>query len=243
MTQYQFGHWYFEERRSYSRAKEQALVRAKAYLDYLKRYKLSGRLLDVGCAYGFFLEVFRERFEVFGMDISEYAIKQAKRHLPTAQGRLICHDCQNPWPYPDDFFDVVIAIAVIEHLKNPHAMIQEVFRCLKPKGIFMLHTCNLLYEILPRVFPKLFPTIAYGDSTHVSPMYPWELRSLLADFDLLESIRKPAIGKLWLLERKFNMPILKTVGKLPILNSTLTWICRSKKSIDRYHIKQSLLHQ
>jgi SAM-dependent methyltransferase len=228
--QHAFDSWYFEGRRSYSKAKKQAEARAKRYLGYLKKHKSTGRLLEVGCAYGFFQRIFAETFETFGMDISEHAIQQANRNLPKAKGRLICFDCQRRWPYTDDYFDVVVAIAVIEHLKCPSAMIKEVCRCLKPGGIFMLHTCNLLYEILPKIFPRVFPTIAYGDPTHVSLMYPWELNTLLSDFDVLEEIKKPTIGKLWILESKFNIPILRTLGRLPIFRSTLTWICRSKKT-------------
>jgi len=239
MPQHHFGKDYFEGSRSpyksYLRKREKRRKEAKIYLKHLTKYKSHGRLLEVGCAYGFYLEVFKEKFEVFGMDISEHAIQQARRFLPEVRDHLIRQDCQKNWPYVDNYFDAVVAYSAIEYLEHPLNMIRETYRCLKPGGVFMFSMANPLYEILPRLFPHLFLDIVllkYRSITNVNLYlkYSWELKPLLSDFLILEKIENPWIGKLKILERKFRLPIRKTIGKLPIFNSTLTWICSSKKT-------------
>jgi len=46
-------------------------------------------------------------------------------------------------PYPRDFFDLVSAIEVIEHLVNTDNLISEVYRVLKPGGYFLVTSPNL----------------------------------------------------------------------------------------------------
>lgn len=52
----------------------------KSYINKMS----SGKVLDVGCAYGFMLERFPDSFKRFGVDVSEYAISVAKKRLPSA---------------------------------------------------------------------------------------------------------------------------------------------------------------
>lgn len=56
--------------------------------------------------------------------------------------RWIRGDLNNSIPVADDFFDVVIAAEVIEHLENPRAMAREIFRILKPSGTAIVSTPN-----------------------------------------------------------------------------------------------------
>lgn len=231
-----FGKDYFEGAayESYLKSRENYQRKAKIYLKHLMKYKSHGRLIDVGCAHGFFLDVFKEKFEVYGMDVSEYGIEQARRFLPEVQDHLVCQDCQEKWPYPDNCFDVVVAYDVMEHIKHLSRMIGQAYRCLKPGGIFMFSIANPLYIILPRFLPYLFTSrvLEYVSLTNgtVYLKHSWELKALLSDFVIIEKIRKPTIGKLSILEHKLRIPLLKTIGKFPIFNSSFTWICKSRKT-------------
>src|ERR1700761_2132424 len=47
-------------------------------------------------------------------------------------------DCQKEMPYNDNFFDRVVVIHVLEHLSNLPGCIDEVYRVLKPGGLFSI---------------------------------------------------------------------------------------------------------
>ncbi len=108
----------------------------KPYLKEIKR----GRVLDIGCAYGFMLQKFPESFEKFGIDISDYAISKAKQRIPGAA--LIAQEAEKDLPFEKDFFDIVICNDVIEHLENPTLLLNNIRRVLKTNGIFYINTPN-----------------------------------------------------------------------------------------------------
>ena len=107
---------------------------------YLREIK-QGRVLDIGCAYGFMLQKFPDSFEKFGVDISEHAIKEAKKRLPKATLRVA--GAEVPLPFPENFFDIVICNDVIEHTQNPRIVLENVKRVLKRGGVLYLNTPNL----------------------------------------------------------------------------------------------------
>lgn len=45
-------------------------------------------------------------------------------------------DLEKPLPFEDNSFDFVLADRVLEHLNTPLALIEEIWRVLKPKGVF-----------------------------------------------------------------------------------------------------------
>src|SRR6266404_459531 len=47
-------------------------------------------------------------------------------------------------PFVDNHFDLVTANMVVEHLDKPEVQFQEVYRILKPGGLFLFHTPNAL---------------------------------------------------------------------------------------------------
>lgn len=60
--------------------------------DILRLGYSSGKLLDIGCNYGFFLKKCEPYFKTYGIDISHYAVFQAKKYTPKSQ--IIFHDIQ-----------------------------------------------------------------------------------------------------------------------------------------------------
>lgn len=52
-------------------------------LRLIKQFKPTGKILDIGCSLGFFLNVTRnERFEPWGLDCSRYAVEQCSKRFP-----------------------------------------------------------------------------------------------------------------------------------------------------------------
>ncbi|MBI4999899.1 class I SAM-dependent methyltransferase, partial [Candidatus Gottesmanbacteria bacterium] len=60
--------------------KETILKNMKKYLTVIRKYKKSGRLLDLGCAMGFLIELAEKQgFSGVGVDVSRYAVDLAKK--------------------------------------------------------------------------------------------------------------------------------------------------------------------
>jgi len=99
----------------------------------LERYRLGAgdRLLDVGCAKGFLMKDLLDlepRLEVWGLDISRYAIDQC--HADVA-GRIVCGNCA-ALPFESRAFAAVIAINVVHNL--PRAGCIEALREIERVG-------------------------------------------------------------------------------------------------------------
>lgn len=102
-----------------------------------------GPLLDVGCGYGFLLARFDDGRDLWGCDVSEWALAQAALRLPRA--RLAQIEPGGRLPYGDGAFGAVISTDVLEHISLEHqpAMLAEVARVLAPGGRFCMTTPNL----------------------------------------------------------------------------------------------------
>lgn len=86
--------------------------------DFQKEYNLNSesKILDVGCAKGFMLFDFEQLIpgiKTSGLDISEYAIKNAH---PGINGELVVGNANN-LPYGENEFDLVISINTIHNLE------------------------------------------------------------------------------------------------------------------------------
>ena len=81
------------------------------------------RLLEIGCAYGFFLDVARDGFErVEGIDITDAGVRYAREELrlDVVQADFLAHD------YGARRFDVVCMWDTIEHLREPQAYVEKI---------------------------------------------------------------------------------------------------------------------
>jgi SAM-dependent methyltransferase len=96
-------------------------------------------LFEVGSAYGFFLELVRDRFErVAGIDISADGVRHARgQGLDVAQGDLLAHDLG------DRRFDVVCLWDTLEHLRDPHLYIDKIGRHTAPGALVALTTGDI----------------------------------------------------------------------------------------------------
>jgi len=102
------------------------------YAYQIYNYFHPNRILDVGCGLGYWIYAFQKLWnkgipEVFGCDISEYAIKEANFNL---QGNFT-HICSiTELDYCDNFADLVTCFDVLEHVpkKDSEKAIQELKR-------------------------------------------------------------------------------------------------------------------
>ena len=95
-----------------------------------------GRLLDYGCAAGYFLQLAQpDGWHIAGVELSAEMARQAEQTL----GVPIARDLSQLAPGP---FDVICLWEVIEHLPRPVAELRQLFERLRPGGALMLSTPN-----------------------------------------------------------------------------------------------------
>jgi len=99
------------------------------------------KVLDIGCYDGTISErIARNQNVVYGVDYSPEAIELARKRGIIAS----CLDIEDePLPFQKDFFDVIIAAEVIEHIFDTDIFLKKIKSCLKPKGSLILTTPNL----------------------------------------------------------------------------------------------------
>ncbi len=110
-------------------------------LEHLSRFVPSGRLLDVGCHIGTFLEVAESAFgyEVSGVEPSRWAAAIARERI---NGSVHCGPIEDA-PIVEGGYDVVTLWDVIEHLPDPAIDIRAIFGALRPGGIFAVSTMDV----------------------------------------------------------------------------------------------------
>ena len=116
-------HWWYAVRRK--------IIRNLINSYYSKR---PIKLLDIGCGTGELLRELSPLGEVFGIDNSPQAIAFCKerglKNVSLAEGTSI--------PFPDNAFDIVLCLDVLEHIENDDAALKEIRRVVKPGGIIII---------------------------------------------------------------------------------------------------------
>ena len=85
----------------------------------IKNYDLNNdsSVLDVGCGKGFLLyemKLILPGLKVAGFDISKHGLENAKEEIKNA---LFIHRAQDPYPYQDNEFDLVISLGCIHNVR------------------------------------------------------------------------------------------------------------------------------
>jgi SAM-dependent methyltransferase len=91
------------------------------------------RILDIGCAFGRFLSMYRSESDLFGVDISPHAIRHAQQSCKNAKFAVSSAEAL---PLKG-LFDVIVAFDVIEHVENLPMMFEGIRKLLSPEGCFI----------------------------------------------------------------------------------------------------------
>ncbi len=107
-------------------------------LDKFEKYRKTGKILDVGCSIGLFLNEAKKRgWEVYGTEFMDNAIE-----ICTKNGIIMNKGKLNPEWFPENSFDIVTSLEVIEHINNPVEEVRNIHRILRPGGLFYFTTPN-----------------------------------------------------------------------------------------------------
>jgi 2-polyprenyl-3-methyl-5-hydroxy-6-metoxy-1,4-benzoquinol methylase len=122
--------------------RQQALDRVKfgEVLDLLEPHRKEGRLLDVGCSIGLFLELARGRgWDGLGLELAPRALEHAREHYGLDVRDVTLAEAG----LEAGSFGAVTLLSVLEHAPSPLELLSECARVLQPDGA--------LYVIVPNV--------------------------------------------------------------------------------------------
>lgn len=162
--------------------------RQEIFLNFLKkarRYSDKGRrLLDVGCGYGFFLNLAKDQgWEVYGAELSEDACQFARRKLGA---NIFCGGLKEA-SFPSDYFNIVTLWNVLDHMTEPRQQLLEIRRILKNDGLLFLRLPNFLFQEKARRIGDAVDNLFFGQAnlsrkisvSHLYAFTPYSIVNLL----------------------------------------------------------------
>lgn len=126
--------------RDYTKHKNGHGCKFEKILDEIEKFSSNkGKLLEVGCAAGFFLDYAQKRgWQVIGIEpeesIAKYAIKKFGLNVEISTIESV--------QFPEKHFDLIIALNVLSHLEDPKKFFREIYSMLKNDGLFVFQTGN-----------------------------------------------------------------------------------------------------
>jgi 2-polyprenyl-3-methyl-5-hydroxy-6-metoxy-1,4-benzoquinol methylase len=101
----------------------------------------TGRLLDLGCATGYLLEVARERgFEPFGIELNPFSARQAQ--LKLGADHVHCGTADDA-PFAPGSFQVVVMSDLLEHVRSPRKLLAQTHELLAAEGTLVVAAPNV----------------------------------------------------------------------------------------------------
>ena len=140
---YNSGYFTGEEYSDYLTDKTILQKNFNSRLDVLKKYLNPGQhksLLEVGCAYGFFLELAKKEFNhVVGVDVTAEGVEYAQNQLNLNAYKA---DLLN-WDFEHQQFDVVCLWDTIEHLRAPDKYLEKISENISSGGLLTITTGDI----------------------------------------------------------------------------------------------------
>lgn len=155
-------------------------------INWIRSLCSGGRLLEIGSAYGFFLDEAKKYFSVMGVDIHEEGCRYAKDSYQTETRSGDFLDME----IAEGSFDVIVMWDVLEHLPRPDLFLQKGARLLKKGGHLFFSTLDissLPARLQGRRWRQIHPP------THVS-YFSWESLKLLLQRSDFQVVSKKYMG-------------------------------------------------
>lgn len=124
----------------YQAAEQRKRHHYRTLLRQLEKQVAPGALLEVGCAYGYFLDEARHQgWEVRGVEPSLHAAEYVRAHL----GIEVSTRSLTDLPVEPDSQDAIAMWDVIEHLPNPRETLVRAHEWLRPAGVLAISTGDI----------------------------------------------------------------------------------------------------
>jgi len=147
-------------------------------------------LLDVGCGYGWILDRLRDSFDLYAIDVSPHALARTGGRVKDAVMALA--DIEEGVPFSRRF-DAVLAVNVLEHLRDPTAAVTAIHDALVPGGVAVVHLPTIDNAVSRVVYWMTYAR----DHTHVYRPSGQAVRALFASagFALVCDSRSPHVPR------------------------------------------------
>jgi 2-polyprenyl-3-methyl-5-hydroxy-6-metoxy-1,4-benzoquinol methylase len=186
-------------------------------LKNIQAYCSTGRLLDIGCSNGAFIEA----ATACGWEACGIELRKSSASFARERGLDVFMQPLNELHFQDNSFDAITMWQVLEHLPDPPECMNECCRILKPGGIFAFSTPNV-QSIGWRVLKSDWPAIDPGCHHHLF---------------------KPATVTMMLEKCGFEKCLLRTEDLLPATIKTVQRKLRNKKMKKPSNAMASLVQQ
>lgn len=108
----------------------------KKRLEIIEKHKNHGKILDIGCAAGFFLELTdNQRWETYGIDSCKEILNICRDNINSSNIFLGSLEDQK---FSNSLFDVIVIFDTLEHIDNLSDFLFEVKRITKPEGLLAI---------------------------------------------------------------------------------------------------------
>ena len=131
----------------------------------LEKTARPGRLLDVGCGGGHFLQAAAKTgiWQVEGLEPSAEAAEQARQFTNCKIKACFLEEAD----FPENHFSVISMLGVLEHLHNPTGILRQVHHLLEENGTLAVYVPN--YSYLRLKDTGLLSRMRFGKSSHLCP--------------------------------------------------------------------------
>ena len=130
-------------------------------------------VVDVGCGDGGLAEILQfKKIKYFGIDVSKTQIGFAKNSIKNSSFTFIVGDAAK-MKLKENSFDAAICTDVIEHVREPLAVFENLKRIVKSSGLIILSIPNEYLWCLARLALLRFPL---HSPDHLNAMFPSDIK-------------------------------------------------------------------
>ncbi len=107
------------------------------------------KMLDLGAGAGYMAQKMTSALRAMGLKPAEHllAMDLFSEGYGCTEVPFRRADLNQPLPLENDLFDTIYSIEVIEHLRRPYDFVAECHRVLKPGGLLVFSTPNVLHAL------------------------------------------------------------------------------------------------
>ncbi len=151
------------------------------------KFKKNGELLDIGAGTGAFVNFMKDTFKTTGVELGS-----AAREFACSKSLNVIAAPIEKLPFPDQQFDVVTIIDVLEHLTNPRQALDEIYRVLKVEGLLYIKVPNYKIQAFKQSFLNYLQLSSegiMGNYVHINHFNPRSLQEIskISGFEVLDN--------------------------------------------------------